>query len=75
MTYSSTFAELNIELCIGCGLCVDVCPTNAIPSTIIGYFSYLTKIIEEKCNGCGECIKICPHQAIKLLNSNNHNKE
>jgi len=75
MTHSSNIAELHLELCIGCGVCVDICPTKAIPTIIIGYFSTLTEIIEEKCNGCGECIKICPHHAIRLLNRNNHSKE
>ncbi|MFX1573062.1 MAG: 4Fe-4S binding protein [Promethearchaeota archaeon] len=39
MTHSSNIAKLILKSCIGCGVCVDMCPTKAIPLTIIGYFS------------------------------------
>jgi len=41
-------------LCVGCGVCVGVCPINAI--TKEGH----RVSIGESCSGCGECIGICP---------------
>ncbi|HDZ18606.1 MAG TPA: 4Fe-4S dicluster domain-containing protein [archaeon] len=66
MTDSSKIAYLILKNCVGCGVCVDLCPTRAIPYSLIGYFSSLAKISEKKCNGCGKCVQICPHRAIKM---------
>ncbi|WP_304123890.1 4Fe-4S binding protein [Methanosphaera cuniculi] len=48
------------DACNGCphGLCLDVCPTNAIK---IGS-PYV--IDTEKCICCSECMDICPANAI-----------
>ncbi|MDR3063483.1 MAG: 4Fe-4S binding protein [Methanobrevibacter sp.] len=49
------------EKCIGCGECVNLCPTEAIwielPSPIH---------ITDNCVFCGHCVSICPQKAIKL---------
>ena len=60
-------AKLNLKDCIGCGICVEKCPTNAIPESIIGFISTIAEIDENKCNGCGDCIDICPQGAIFLI--------
>jgi energy-converting hydrogenase A subunit Q len=48
--------------CIGCGICIDTCPVNAIwlenPSPIH---------IEDNCVFCGKCVPICPVTAIELI--------
>jgi phosphoadenosine phosphosulfate reductase len=41
-------------LCIGCGVCVGTCPTNAITK------ENHKAIISEACNACGRCVDICP---------------
>jgi len=66
MAGSSKIAYLILKDCVGCGVCVDLCPTYAIPYSLIGYFSSLAKICEQKCNGCGICVPICPHRAIRM---------
>lgn len=46
--------------CIKCGLCGDVCKTNAIVS-IKGKEPIF---MEQQCNGCGACVLKCPVDAI-----------
>ena len=62
----TTIAKLILTNCIGCGLCVEKCPTNAIPESLIGYISGLAEIDEIKCTGCGDCVQFCEHEAIIL---------
>ncbi len=50
---------VNTAKCIGCRLCINVCPTKAI--TIV---EGKALIDPEKCIGCGECQKVCPTKAI-----------
>lgn len=45
--------------CVKCGVCVDVCPENAIIEDETQY------IITEDCIDCGICIKECAIGAIK----------
>jgi hypothetical protein len=44
--------------CIACGICVRVCPADALSvnDTVI--------INMERCWGCGRCVKICPKKAL-----------
>ena len=59
--------KLILKNCIGCGECVKVCPTNAIPQTLIGYISTLAEIDTDKCDGCGECVRVCSYGAIDVI--------
>lgn len=63
-------AKLIVTNCVGCGVCVEICPTSAIPPSLIGYISSLAKVNLDKCDGCGKCVESCSHRAIVLLNYN-----
>lgn len=46
------------EKCIGCGICVDTCPFDAIDMVED------RAVITDKCTACGNCIEVCPEEAI-----------
>jgi len=46
--------------CIGCEICVDECPVNAISME-----NGKAKIDMKKCIRCQKCHEICPKNAIK----------
>jgi len=48
--------------CVGCGLCVNVCPQSAI--VISGGIANIEK---NKCVECQACLRECPQEAIMLI--------
>ncbi|MFW9902363.1 MAG: ATP-binding protein [Candidatus Thorarchaeota archaeon] len=59
---SSNFhAEINPDLCVGCGTCVEHCLINSIKLK-----DNLASIILKRCIGCGVCVPNCPEGAIHL---------
>lgn len=49
--------------CIGCALCIDACPVDAIA----GASKYLHAVIRERCTGCELCVPACPVDCIELV--------
>jgi len=47
------------DLCLGCGLCSESCPRQAI-SVVSGQ----TEINQSRCNQCCLCLEVCPQGAI-----------
>lgn len=45
--------------CLGCGICADWCPTDAIDLE-----GGKARLDPERCIGCGECLALCPEDAI-----------
>lgn len=58
-TKNASFPTIDPELCIGCGACVDVCPSEAIHVE-----EGKAKIITSNCKQCRVCVKACPVGAI-----------
>ena len=52
--------KVDKELCIGCGACVGVCPTESLTLDEEGK----SVVNEETCVDCGACIATCPVAAI-----------
>jgi Na+-translocating ferredoxin:NAD+ oxidoreductase subunit B len=61
---SRSVAFIDENWCIGCTLCIDVCPTDAI----IGSNKLMHTVIEPHCTGCELCIPVCPVDCIELEN-------
>jgi heterodisulfide reductase subunit A len=55
----ATVANVNEDLCRGCGFCVDACPYNAIELE-----AGIAKVNEALCKGCGSCSASCLNGAI-----------
>lgn len=58
------------QLCIGCDLCVSMCPTGLLEPASLnnGVQSFLKPYMnfeKSKCIGCGDCYYVCPTNALK----------
>lgn len=52
------------DWCIGCTLCLDACPVDAI----VGSNKRMHTVIEPLCTGCELCLPVCPVDCILLEN-------
>jgi electron transport complex protein RnfB len=57
-------AVIDENWCIGCTLCLDACPTDAI----LGGNKRMHTVIEPYCTGCELCVPVCPVDCISLEN-------
>ena len=66
------------QTCIGCKVCIPVCPTKAIPENFVENLDYFKQlggnfneqnqdkeiVVKDLCIGCGKCSAICPKDNI-----------
>ncbi|MEG0072042.1 MAG: 4Fe-4S binding protein [Raoultibacter sp.] len=51
---------INADECIGCGICVDACPSEVLE--VVG--GVVDCVNEDACIACGDCVEECPMGAI-----------
>ena len=49
--------------CIGCTLCIEACPVDAI----VGARSLMHTVVESWCIGCRLCVAPCPVDCIEMV--------
>lgn len=55
-------AVIDEQLCIGCTLCIQACPVDAI----VGAAKQMHTIIAAQCTGCELCLPPCPVACIRM---------
>jgi ferredoxin len=54
--------EVNLKKCIGCGECVDICP-----SEVLELVDEKAEVVNaDECVGCESCIEVCEEGAIRV---------
>jgi heterodisulfide reductase subunit A len=59
-------AFVDVKICSGCGICVEICPYEAREMDVHRGISVVHSAL---CQGCGACIASCPNNACELRNS------
>jgi ferredoxin len=59
---SNYYAQVDEELCTGCGVCETRCQMDAIE-----IIDDISNINLDRCIGCGVCVPTCPEEAIELI--------
>jgi Na+-translocating ferredoxin:NAD+ oxidoreductase subunit B len=58
---SAAFIDEN--LCIGCTICIQACPVDAI----VGCVKHMHTVISAYCTGCELCVEPCPVNCIAMV--------
>lgn len=56
-------AVIDEALCIGCTLCIQACPVDAI----VGAAKQMHTVLPEQCTGCDLCVAPCPVDCIAMV--------
>ena len=56
-------AVIDESRCIGCALCIDACPVDAI----VGAAQLMHTVVEPWCIGCVLCVAPCPVDCIAMV--------
>lgn len=56
-------AKIREPECVGCTLCISVCPVDAI----IGAQGFMHGVLDDQCTGCELCVPACPVDCIDML--------
>ena len=60
---TKTIVIIDEQTCIGCTLCIQACPVDAI----LGAAKQMHTIISSECTGCDLCIPPCPVDCIHIV--------
>lgn len=58
-----TLAVIDENTCIGCTLCIQACPVDAI----VGSAKLMHTVISSECTGCDLCVPPCPVDCIEMI--------
>lgn len=56
-------AVIDEQRCIGCTLCIQACPVDAI----LGAAKHMHTVIADECTGCELCVEPCPVDCIDMV--------
>jgi electron transport complex protein RnfB len=56
-------AVIDEQACIGCALCIEACPVDAI----VGAAKLMHTVIASECTGCRLCVPPCPVDCIAMI--------
>jgi len=59
----ANYVEKNEERCTHCGVCISICPVEALT---MERPTWMVRYDPEKCIACGMCIDACPPGAMKF---------
>jgi len=60
---SRTLAFIDESACIGCTLCIQACPVDAI----VGAAKQMHTVLNDSCTGCDLCVAPCPVDCITMV--------
>ncbi|MDA1108056.1 MAG: electron transport complex subunit RsxB [Proteobacteria bacterium] len=63
MVKPKMLAVIDEQLCIGCTLCIQACPVDAI----LGAAKQMHTVIAGECTGCELCLPPCPVDCIRMV--------
>ncbi len=58
-------AVIDEQMCIGCTLCIQACPVDAI----VGAAKLMHSVITAECTGCDLCVAPCPVDCIAMIDA------
>lgn len=61
-------ALIEENLCIGCTLCIQACPVDAI----VGAAKQMHTVVASLCTGCELCLPPCPVDCIRMIPAGSH---
>jgi len=59
---TNTVVVIDEQICIGCTLCIQACPVDAI----VGAAKQMHTVVASECTGCDLCIPPCPVDCIYI---------
>ena len=63
VTKPKSLAVIDENICIGCTLCIQACPVDAI----LGAAKHMHTVIAVECTGCELCLAPCPVDCISMV--------